>query len=203
MSSHFALNKSPKKDYNAVNVSHCNTPNMSKQKTIALFYGSSTCYTEMTAEKIQAFFGVDKVDIFNVANEPLVTAMFYQYLIFGIPTWDYGELQEDWEDVWQDIKELDLQGKKVALFGLGDQVGYPEWFVDAMGYLHSELLLRGATAVGYWPNTGYDFIESKALTPDKSQFVGLPLDEESQSELSSERIHKWCSTLRQAFQIAS
>jgi len=76
------------------------------------------------------------------------------------------------------LDELDLTGKKVALYGLGDQVGYPEWFLDAMGYLHSKLLERGATAVGYWPTDGYEFEGSKALTEDGSQFVGLALDYE-------------------------
>lgn len=159
---------------------------------IALFYGSSTCYTEMASEKIRDQLGAEKVDLFNVANDPLVTAQFYDCLIFGIPTWDYGELQEDWEEVWPDIDELDLAGKKVALFGLGDQVGYPEWFLDAMGYLHDKLMERGATIVGHWPNEGYEFEESKALTADQSAFVGLALDEENEFDQTEERVRLWC-----------
>src|SRR5690625_5646452 len=110
---------------------------------IGLFYGSSTCYTEMAGEKIRATLGEDRVDLFNVADTPIITAHFYQYLIFGIPTWDYGELQEDWEEIWEDLDELDLTGKSVALYGLGDQIGYPEWFQDALGYLHSKLVVQG------------------------------------------------------------
>ena len=101
--------------------------------SIALFYGSSTCYTEMVAEKIATQLGADNVDVFNIADEPMVTAESYQAVIMGIPTWDYGELQEDWEEIWDEIDGVDFKGKTVALFGLGDQVGYPEWFLDALG----------------------------------------------------------------------
>ena len=166
---------------------------------IGLFYGSSTCYTEMTGEKIRAALGENQVDIFNINETPLITAEFYDYIIFGIPTWDYGELQEDWEDVWDDIDTINFSGKKVALYGLGDQIGYPEWFLDAMGYLHSKVIACGAIGCGYWPNQGYDFEASKALTPDGSQFVGLALDDENEFTKSAERIAKWCEQVRGEF----
>ncbi len=166
---------------------------------IGLFYGSSTCYTEMAGEKIRAQLGERRVDIFNVSETPIITAQFYDYLIMGIPTWDYGELQEDWEEIWEEIDEVDFSGKKVALYGLGDQIGYPEWFLDAMGYLHSKLLARGAIACGYWPLEGYEFEQSKALTSDGSQFVGLALDDENEFDLTEERIQRWCQQLEREF----
>lgn len=166
---------------------------------IALFYGSSTCYTEMAAEKIRAQLGEERVDIFNVSDTPIVTAQFYDYLIMGIPTWDYGELQEDWEEIWEEIDEVDFSGKKVALYGLGDQIGYPEWFLDAMGYLHSKLVARGAIPCGYWSSEDYEFEQSKALTSDGSQFVGLALDDENEFDLTEERIQAWCQQLEREF----
>ncbi len=166
---------------------------------IGLFYGSSTCYTEMAGEKIANKIGTHLVDIYNIAETPLITTQFYDYLILGIPTWDYGELQEDWEDVWDELDQIELTGKTVALYGLGDQVGYPEWFLDAMGYLHAKLLTRGATIVGYWPTDGYEFEESKALTGDGKHFVGLALDEENEFDLTAARISDWCKQVCDAF----
>ncbi len=166
---------------------------------IALFYGSSTCYTEMAGEKIRQYLGVDNVDLFNVADTPLVQTGFYDYLIFGIPTWDYGELQEDWENCWDELDQLDLTGKKIAIYGLGDQLGYPEWFLDAMGYLHSKLVHRGATACGYWPREGYEFEASQALTADGNFFVGLALDEENEFQKTNERIAIWCDQIMREF----
>ena len=177
---------------------------MSEQKAqIGLFYGTSTCYTEMAAEKIRDQLGAALVDIYNIADQPVINAEFYQYLIFGIPTWDYGELQEDWEEIWPELDELDLHNKKVALFGLGDQVGYPEWFLDAMGYLNDKLIERGATMVGHWSNSGYEFEDSKALTADKSHFVGLALDEENEFAKTDERIRAWCLQILTEFGLQS
>ncbi|WP_096084431.1 flavodoxin FldB [Agaribacterium haliotis] len=168
-------------------------------KSIALFYGSSTCYTEMAAEKIQAAIGADRVELFNIADENIETMLAYDLLILGIPTWDYGELQEDWENCWDELDELDLSGKRIGLFGLGDQVGYPQWFQDALGYLHDKIVGLGATAVAYWPAEGYEFEQSKALTQDGSMFVGLALDEENEFELTEQRIKQWTQTLLSSF----
>lgn len=159
---------------------------------IGLFYGSTTCYTEMAAEKIRAIIGEDMVDVHNVKESPLSLMTEYDFLILGISTWDFGEIQEDWNEIWDQIDGVPLNGKTVALFGLGDQEGYGEWYLDAMGMLHDELKKTGANLVGYWPNDdSYEFEASKALTEDKSQFVGLALDEDSQYELSDDRIATW------------
>lgn len=159
---------------------------------IGLFYGSTTCYTEMAAEKMRAIIGDDLVDIHNVKETPLSLMADYDLLLLGISTWDFGEIQEDWLEIWDSINGISLQGKTVALFGLGDQEGYGEWYLDAMGLLHDEVKKCGANIIGYWPNDDkYEFEASKALTEDGTQFVGLALDEDSQYELSDERIATW------------
>ncbi len=170
-----------------------------KKAPIGLFYGSSTCYTEMAAEKIQRYFGEAKIDLYNVADTPITTLADYQLLILGIPTWDYGELQEDWEDIWEELDTIDLSDKMIALFGLGDQVGYPDWFLDAMGYLHNKVVVQGAQIVGHWPNEGYEFNESQALTDDKKYFLGLALDDENEFDKTDLRIHQWCEKIKQDF----
>ena len=162
---------------------------------IGLFYGSTTCYTEIVAEKIQAIIGAELVDIFNIKDQPLALCLDYDFIICGISTWDFGELQEDWESIWSDIRQLDLSDKIIALYGMGDQVGYTEWFQDALGLLHEQVTEQGAKVIGYWPNQGYEFIASKALTSDKSQFVGLSLDEDSQYNLTDERLDTWCEQI--------
>jgi len=166
---------------------------------IALFYGSTTGNTEEIAEQIQRVLGDDRVALFDVAEEPLSHVENYQRIIMGIPTWDYGEVQSEWDDVWDELDQLDLHDKQVALYGLGDQIGYGEWFVDAMGLLHDKLQACGATLVGYWPTQGYDFTASKALTPAGDHFVGLAIDEDCQHELTDERVSGWCQQLIREF----
>jgi flavodoxin II len=166
---------------------------------IGLFYGSSTCYTEMAGEKIceqiNSNFKPHSASLHNIADTPLSLMADYDYLILGIPTWDYGELQEDWETHWDQLDNIDFSGKKVAVYGLGDQIGYPEWFQDALGYLWAKVKNQGASMVGAWPNQGYDFDESKALTEDREYFVGLPLDDENQIDLTDQFIARWCTQI--------
>ncbi len=40
---------------------------------------------------------------------------------------------------------------------MGDQLGYGEWFLDALGMLHDKLA-TGVKFVGYWPTEGYEFL---------------------------------------------
>lgn len=157
----------------------------------------------MAAEKIQRELQDQhqcQVHIFNIADEQgLASIVEHQHIIMGIPTWDYGELQEDWEEIWDEIDDFDFSDKKVALFGLGDQLGYPEWFLDAMGYLHDKVQALGASMCGYWPNKGYQFDASTALSDDQQWFLGLALDEENEFDLSEQRIKSWCQQIVREF----
>ena len=168
---------------------------------IGLFYGSSTCYTEIAAEKIQAYIGTDIVDLFNIKTEPLSKINDYDILILGISTWDYGELQEDWGAIWDKLDSVNINNKIVALYGLGDQEGYGEWFIDAVGLLHEKILPQAPRFIGYWPTAGYQFRASKALTADKQHFVGLALDEDTQYEFSDQRIEQWCLQILQEIEL--
>lgn len=160
-------------------------------RPIGLFYGSTTCYTQFVAEQIRDKLGTDKITLHNIAETPLDRCIDYEWLIFGIPTWDYGELQEDWDKRWDELKGLDLRNRRAAVFGLGDQIGYPDWFQDAMGYLYRELEACGAEMVGHWPATGYSYNASAALTEDGKYFLGLALDEENQAGLTASRLDAW------------
>ncbi|GAA4498603.1 flavodoxin FldB [Pseudaeromonas paramecii] len=158
---------------------------------IGLFYGSTTCYTEMVAEKIQHRLGAVQVELHNLKTSSIERMLDYPILILGISTWDFGEIQEDWLASWDAIDSVDLSGKVVALFGLGDQQGYGEWFLDAMGLLHDKLVAKGCQMVGYWPNEGYEFEASKALVDEGRLFVGLALDETNQYALTDDRLDAW------------
>ncbi|MGB1238809.1 MAG: flavodoxin FldB [Pseudomonadales bacterium] len=163
----------------------------------ALFYGTTTGNTGDIAVKVQEH--LEDVELFDVADSPLEIIENYTQLIFAIPTWDYGEVQEDWQEVWDEVDNIDFSGKTVAFIGLGDQYGYAEWFVDAMGMLHDKMVARGAAVVGHWPVEGYEFDESKALTPDKKFFIGLAVDEDCQNALTDERVEQWCQQVMLEF----
>ncbi len=53
---------------------------------IGLFYGSSTCYTEMAAEKIRDVIGPELVTLHNLKDDAPALMEQYDALILGIPT---------------------------------------------------------------------------------------------------------------------
>lgn len=112
----------------------------------------------------------------------------------GAETWKDASRDNEWSLFLVSEKSQLLKGKKVALFGLGDQVSYPNHFVDFMGILKKEFEQLGATLTGRWPTAGYKFEASEAVEGD--YFVGLALDEDWQSELTDERIKQWVEQLR-------
>jgi len=164
--------------------------------TIGLFYGSTTGKTADAAEQIQAALGGENVvALYDIADGEESQMAEYDYLIIGCPTWDIGELQSDWDGAFSELDDMDFSGKTVAYFGTGDQVGYADNFMDAIGILEEKISSLGGKTVGYWPADDYDFNESRALRDGK--FCGLALDEDNESEKTATRIQAWTAQLKQ------
>ena len=161
-------------------------------KKIGLFYGSSTGRTKRVAEMIQKEFGVKNIDLYNIKDIKPEDILKYDNLIFGTSAWGVGDMQDDWEIFIDDLVELNLSNKKIALFGLGDQVEYPESFVDGLGTLYCRMPKK-ENIVGSFPIEGYKYYFSSAEKDGK--FVGLPIDEDKQPELTEARVKKWVTQL--------
>lgn len=163
---------------------------------IPLIYGSTTGNTERVAQLIaECWPGEIPLKLIPVESVISADIELSKSVIIGVPTWNFGELQEDWEEVWSIFCEIDFSDKRVALFGLGDQLGYGDWFLDAMGTVATQVSQKGATLVGEWSIEGYDFESSKALTPCENAFVGLALDEDTQSFETRDRVKRWLSQI--------
>lgn len=109
-----------------------------------------------------------------------------------------GELPTYWDEFLPEIESIDMTGKKVAIFGLGDQERYPDNFVDGIGILAEAFVRSNAELVGFMPVNDYHFTQSQAVKGD--HFLGLALDVENQSEQTEERILKWVAELKKEFQ---
>lgn len=157
---------------------------------VGLFFGSDTGNTEAVSKMIQKKLGKKLVEVKDIAKSTKEEIAEFDLLILGIPTWYYGENQCDWDDFLPDLEEIDFADKLVAIFGLGDQEDYAEYFCDAMQPLRDIAESRGAIIVGNWSTEGYEFEASKALVDDNT-FIGLCIDEDRQPELTEERVDKW------------
>ena len=161
----------------------------------AIIYSFNTNKTAKAAEKIIEAFNKDDLKAVNAENISEDEFLSYDNLILGVPTWFDGELPNYWDEFVPALEDMDLNGKTIAIFGLGDQAGYPENFADGVGILGCLLRDKGAKLVGYTENEKYEFESSKALEDGK--FMGLILDQENQARLSKGRIEKWTEQLKQ------
>ncbi|MGH1438610.1 MAG: flavodoxin [Cellvibrionaceae bacterium] len=164
---------------------------------VGLIFGTDTGNTEEIGDKIAGVLveHACPVEMINVVDATPEIIESFDFIIMGIPTWDFGGIQEDWENFEDEILATKLDNKIVALYGLGDQRGYGDYFIDAVGWLHERVLKTGATIIGEWPTEGYDFEASLAANEDKSYFCGLAIDEDQQIELTDGRIEGWINLL--------
>ena len=156
---------------------------------IKVIYGSDTGNTELVIEDLIKL--IDNTEVTTVADltpEDWDNDKF----ILGIPTWYDGELQSDWEDYFEEFKTIDFTDKKVAIFGLGDQLGYDEWFCDGIGILAKVIMENGGKVIGFTKKDDtYDFDTVPKSLLDENTFYGLCIDEDNQPELTQERLEKW------------
>jgi flavodoxin I len=171
---------------------------------IGLFYGTDTGFTEIVVKLIQEEFELvapDLLTVHNIGDTAVTTLQQYDRLIIGCPTWDIGQLQADWDKAYNALEGLDLTGKQVAIFGLGDQYGYPDSYCDAIGILAKKFASRGAALVGFTATDGYEFTHSAGVRD--GQFLGLALDEDNESDRSPQRVSEWVWQLVDEFDLVN
>ena len=164
---------------------------------IKLIYGSDTGNTELVTEDITKL--LDDIEVTTVAD---LTPEDWDHdkFILGIPTWYDGELQSDWEDYFEEFKTIDFTNKTVAIFGLGDQLGYEEWFCDGIGILAEVIMENGGKVIGYTEkDNSYDLEETPKSLVDGNTFYGLCIDEDNQPELTQDRLEKWVGDIKEKF----
>ncbi len=169
---------------------------------IGLFFGPLKGSVHRVAEKVKAALGEQYVDMISVNDAVLSDLEKYDLIIFGISTvgketWDSNYSNTDWSKFFPNISKVDFSGKTVAIFGLGDHVTYSSYFVNAMGMLAKDLLKNGATIVGKVDPSGYEFDDSEAISD--GMFIGLPIDEDFEPELTDERVSNWIKSIKPAF----
>lgn len=163
-------------------------------KKTGIFYGSTTGTTESVAGMIAGKLGVSSADVHDVSKMTADMVNSYDVLLLGTSTWGDGELQDDWYDGVRLLKELNLNGKLVGLFGCGDSESYADTFCDAMGLIYEELKDTGCEFINGVTASGYTYSSSVAVID--GQFVGLAIDEMNESGMTDERVTAWTEYIK-------
>lgn len=162
---------------------------------IAILYGSSGGNAESVARQAQDLFN-GEAGLYNVQHVSIDEIKDYPYYILGTSTTGIGDLQDDWEGFLPFFAEMDLSGKKIAIFALGDSASYSSSFAESMRVIYDEIADK-ADIVGRVPDEGYTYDESNAVVD--GLWVGLPIDEDNEYDLTEERLSQWVETLKNEF----
>lgn len=158
---------------------------------IVIVYGTKRATIKSVAEEIKKELKED-ADIYDIKDFDMDQLKNYDVLLLGTSTIGHGDIQQTWKDKLFELGNIDLSGKKIALFGLGNQVYHKDTFCGGMSHLYAAVKDKSLIAEGV-STKGYKFEASPSVIGDK--FVGLALDQDNESGKTPERIKNWLQHL--------
>lgn len=166
------------------------------ENKVGLFFGSDTGNTEEVTKDIVEAWKISALEVIEAHQMTVADYARFEIIILGLSTWYDGELQSNFEEFFKAFKTIDFSGKIIAMYGLGDQLGYAEYFVDGLGILGEVIIENGGHIIGMWSTDGYEFEASKGRY-NEGYFYGLALDNDNELEMTSGRIKAWIDQLEQ------
>lgn len=166
-------------------------------KKIGIFYGSSTGTTAKIAHKIGDALNVSPNDVHDVSKTSPSALGEYDVILLGSSTWGAGELQTDWIDFAKALESMSLEGKNIAVFGVGRQM-MRNTFCNAVGIIYDIAQNTGAKMIGEFNSDGYTFRNSKARFADAELMKGLVLDVDNANNLTDARIQEWTKLISES-----
>ena len=128
-----------------------------------------------------------------MADTPAEKVKEYDLLLLGSSTWGAGELQDDWSVFLPRLKEVDLSGCRVALFGCGDAGVYGDTFCDAMAEIRDGLASSGCLFVGELEASEYEGCCSRICRDGK--VIGWAIDESASEAENEMRMELWVAAI--------
>ena len=170
----------------------------------AIFYSPEGGSVNRVSLKLGEMIGNEKVEIIPVSEAEIEDVRNHSQIILvgstvGADHWSNEPVLNEWPEFFSMIDDISFMDKKVAIVGLGNSVLYPEHFADGIAHLYKEVAEKDAKICGFVDAKDYTFEDSEALNDD-GLFCGLPLDEDNEDDLTTERIENWLSSLQPDFE---
>lgn len=162
---------------------------------IAILFGTTGGNTENVANQLKEKLN-GQVDVYDVADLSVADIEDYDYYVTATSTDGMGELQEDWDAFLPEFSGMNLTDKKVAILALGDSASFGASFAGSMRVIYDEIQDE-TTVVGAVADEGYTYDDSEGVID--GQWVGLPIDEENESDQTEERLDAWAEVLNKEF----
>lgn len=170
---------------------------------VALFFGPVGGNVNRVTKELAGIIGENKVDMIPVIDAKANDVDKYEKIIFsasaiGLEQWDMKDVKDDWDRFFPELDKLTFENKTVAIVGLGDHIKYPSHFVTSIAALGEKLIERGADLKGTVSTDGYTYQETEALNKE-GKFYGLPIDEDNEEEMTTERLTNWVASIKTDF----
>ncbi len=165
------------------------------EKAIGLFYAPSGGSVHKVAKRIKQKIKDRKVDMLYIRDVKPEDFLNYRNIILvsstsGKDAWNNDETDE-WAAFMPGLQKLRLDGRRIALVGLGNSVLYPNNFVDGLSNFANLIEEKGGILIGKTETDGYTYTLSRSI--QDNLFMGLPLDEDNEANQTDARIEKWLS----------
>ncbi len=165
------------------------------EKAIGLFYAPSGGSVHKVAKRIKQKIKDRKVDMLYIRDVKPKDFLNYRNIILvsstsGKDAWNNDETDE-WAAFMPGLQKLRLDGRRIALVGLGNSVLYPNNFVDGLSNFADLIEEKGGILIGKTETDGYTYTLSRSI--QDNLFMGLPLDEDNEANQTDARIEKWLS----------
>ena len=113
---------------------------------ILICFASMSGNTEDIADLIKSHLEAGhEVHVEEIENIEASSLLEYDGVIIGSYTWNDGDLPYEVEDFYDDLAEVEMTGKPVAVFGSGD-TAYPR-FCEAVHLFEEQLQASGANMI--------------------------------------------------------
>jgi flavodoxin I len=177
---------------------------MKKMKKIVLLYWGKGGNVERTSHKVFGMFDPDIIDIFDVVSFDINKLKDYKLMILGHSTigaedWHDAKADNEWNAFFRRLENKGSNNITAASFCLGDQVLYPDHFVDSLEIYKNEIDKLNINTIGEWSTEGYKYTDSDG--EKDGMFYGLALDVDNEPDLSDTRIKLWTDNIKKEVNI--
>ena len=98
------------------------------------------------------------------------------------------------------LKQADLKGKIIALFGCGDATDYSDTFCGGMAALYDAVKDKGADIIGQVAADSYTYDDSESVIDGKC--VGLAIDCSESEDETQKRLNAWVDSIKSRIEAA-
>ncbi|MEX1377569.1 MAG: flavodoxin domain-containing protein [Eubacteriales bacterium] len=117
-------------------------------KKALIIYGSTTGNTALVANMIKDNITNYEVSILDATDAYADAVSDSDLVIYGSSTWGYGELQDDFQEYYDNEMTPELiKGKDFAVFGCGDHESFEDVFCNAVDTIEEKIKDYGGNLI--------------------------------------------------------